>query len=467
MTVIQADIRDANNQPLTGYIQVTLEYQVLDSLENIAYVPTTKIVPLVAGVCTMTLEPSETSNVTYLFEVYQQITDSSVTPAVVTPFLVWDFRAKIPDSLTPIKFVDLQEQTGILHDTQDASILNIVRRIYLSDNFWQQVQQQLFPVKGAWTSTGFYRRGDVVSWQGGSFIYINSLASAGHEPNPLANTDWWFVFSKQGQPGVVAGGNDAPYSSVGWNGQTDAPSRNAVRDAIEGLVTQTEVDAKLDKTSGVLLGTPTLNTTPPTSDNTSRLTNTAWVQANLDIIRKALTPIGAVSWFAGSSAPSKWSLLDGRVLDRTTYADLFAVIGTSFNTGGETGTQFRLPDCRGRFLTAPDQMSAFMGSASRNSYNFGNGGGAQSQLISISQLPQHYHNLQSFAVSNTSAFTLNDSNGDFIAATDAAAPGTNGVMLPASRFNTTPTISGSSAPPEALLTMPPFLALNVIIYTGV
>lgn len=50
----------------------------------------------------------------------------------------------------------------------------------------------------------------------------------------------------------------------------------------------------------------------------------------------------------GSPAPG-WLKATGAVLLRAAYPKLFAVIGTTYNTGGELSTQFRLPDWRGVF----------------------------------------------------------------------------------------------------------------------
>ena len=49
-----------------------------------------------------------------------------------------------------------------------------------------------------------------------------------------------------------------------------------------------------------------------------------------------------------TSAPAGWLMADGSTVSRTTFAALFALIGTQHNTGGEAGTDFRLPDWRGR-----------------------------------------------------------------------------------------------------------------------
>jgi microcystin-dependent protein len=74
------------------------------------------------------------------------------------------------------------------------------------------------------------------------------------------------------------------------------------------------------------------------------------------VIGGALTVTGAVSFlpsgvimdYAGSSLPTGWLECDGSVVSRTTYADLFTAISTTWNTSGEAGTDFRLPDFRGR-----------------------------------------------------------------------------------------------------------------------
>lgn len=49
------------------------------------------------------------------------------------------------------------------------------------------------------------------------------------------------------------------------------------------------------------------------------------------------------------SPDSGWLKCTGAVLLRAAYPKLFAKIGTTYNTGGELSTQFRLPDWRGMF----------------------------------------------------------------------------------------------------------------------
>jgi microcystin-dependent protein len=55
--------------------------------------------------------------------------------------------------------------------------------------------------------------------------------------------------------------------------------------------------------------------------------------------------------YAGTTPPAGWLLCDGASVSRTTYANLFAAIGTTY---GGTGTVFNLPDLRGVFLRGLD-----------------------------------------------------------------------------------------------------------------
>ena len=60
-------------------------------------------------------------------------------------------------------------------------------------------------------------------------------------------------------------------------------------------------------------------------------------------------PAGTIIPFAGSSIPTGYLLCNGAVVSRTTYADLFRVIGTTYGAG-DGSTTFKLPDLRDRFL---------------------------------------------------------------------------------------------------------------------
>lgn len=52
--------------------------------------------------------------------------------------------------------------------------------------------------------------------------------------------------------------------------------------------------------------------------------------------------VGSVTWYAGAGTPENYLLCDGSAVSRTNYADLFAVIGTTYGAGDGSIT-FNLP----------------------------------------------------------------------------------------------------------------------------
>ena len=80
----------------------------------------------------------------------------------------------------------------------------------------------------------------------------------------------------------------------------------------------------------------------------TRATHPAGVLA---AIYAALT--GQVGFFAMTTPPAGWLKADGAAVSRTTYAALFAAIGTTYGAGNGVST-FNLPDLRGEFVRALD-----------------------------------------------------------------------------------------------------------------
>jgi hypothetical protein len=60
-------------------------------------------------------------------------------------------------------------------------------------------------------------------------------------------------------------------------------------------------------------------------------------------------PAGAVMAFAMNSAPTGWLAADGAAVSRSTYARLFAAVGTTHGVGNGS-TTFNVPDLRGIFV---------------------------------------------------------------------------------------------------------------------
>lgn len=81
------------------------------------------------------------------------------------------------------------------------------------------------------------------------------------------------------------------------------------------------------------------------------------LQTAIDNIIAGTNPSGVVFAFAGTSVPAGYLLCDGSLVSRTTYATLFATIGTAHGQG-DGSTTFNLPDYRGQFLRGVAGASA-------------------------------------------------------------------------------------------------------------
>lgn len=67
----------------------------------------------------------------------------------------------------------------------------------------------------------------------------------------------------------------------------------------------------------------------------------------------AAVPVGSISMYAANTAPTGWLECNGGAVSRTTYAGLFAAIGTVFGSG-DGSTTFNVPDMRGEFARGWD-----------------------------------------------------------------------------------------------------------------
>lgn len=90
-----------------------------------------------------------------------------------------------------------------------------------------------------------------------------------------------------------------------------------------------------------------------TGTNTTDAVTPATLKAVLDALGAVLTPPGAVQAFARNTPPTGWLRANGAAVSRTTYAALFAAIGTAFGVG-DGSTTFNLPDMRGEFIRGLD-----------------------------------------------------------------------------------------------------------------
>jgi microcystin-dependent protein len=104
-------------------------------------------------------------------------------------------------------------------------------------------------------------------------------------------------------------------------------------------------------------------------------------------------PLAAGMDYWGPTTPnSAFAFPVGQAISRTTYAPLFALIGTTFGTGDGSST-FNLPDKSGR-ISAMKEASATRLTSSYfggNSTTLGAVGGSESHTLTTAQLASHAH----------------------------------------------------------------------------
>ena len=117
--------------------------------------------------------------------------------------------------------------------------------------------------------------------------------------------------------------------------------------------------------------------------------------------------------YGGSSAPTGWLLCDGSAVSRTTYANLFAVVGTTYGVG-DGATTFNLPDLRQRFPLGK--------AASGTGSTLGGSGGSIDLTLSV---PAHYHGMGTGADLNITSGGAHTHSIDHDHASVTSGAGTN------------------------------------------
>jgi len=149
----------------------------------------------------------------------------------------------------------------------------------------------------------------------------------------------------------IGGSENYFADSVGIGGGVNAPHNSAkleVSSTNKGMLIP-----RMTAVNRIAIGSPAEGLLVYQTDDVKGFyyhNGTNWVRL-LD--NKDNTPIGSILTFATGNVPNGYFECDGQAISRTTYADLFAVMGTNYGAGNGS-TTFNIPDYRGQFLRGYD-----------------------------------------------------------------------------------------------------------------
>jgi len=190
------------------------------------------------------------------------------------------------------------------------------------------------------------------------------------------------------------------------------------------------------------------------------------VTSSLDYKVATMLPSGMITPFAGSSAPTNWLLCDGSAVSRTTYAALFATIGTTYGSGNGS-TTFNLPNLKGRVPVGLD-------SAQTEFDALGETGGAKTHTLTSTEMPSHTHtqNAHNHGISDPGhvhnfAFTSGPAGGSigYLIAGVLATFSSTAANTTAISINNQTATNQNTGGGGAHNNLQPYLVLNYIIKT--
>ncbi|MDQ0204061.1 phage tail protein [Pectinatus haikarae] len=169
-------------------------------------------------------------------------------------------------------------------------------------------------------------------------------------------------------------------------------------------------------------------------------------------------PVGAGHEYYGDTAPAGYLLCNGSAVSRTTYVNLFALLGTKFGTG-DGSTTFNLPDRRSR-------VGVGLNSADSDFATLGKNGGEKTHILTTAEMPSHGHTATTDAQGNhRHSLIYADNAGTASAQAKAGIGGSDweetGCQYAGTHtHNVTIANNGSGA---AHNNMPPYIVVNYII----
>lgn len=185
----------------------------------------------------------------------------------------------------------------------------------------------------------------------------------------------------------------------------------------------------------------------------------------------ALVPPGTILTWPTIAAPTGYLLCDGSLVSRTTYADLFGVISTTFGAG-DGSTTFQLPDLRGRFVVGRAPSDALWDTIAETGGSKTHTHAGHANHTNHAALATHSHELPIIITGNQVISTIPDTVFGTGAtrtrnwtASVSAASGAYKVAMSQAVSGGTPDAHSAHSAHDSPTAVPPFMALTYIIKT--
>lgn len=156
--------------------------------------------------------------------------------------------------------------------------------------------------------------------------------------------------------------------------------------------------------------------TDANTGNTPSSSPTQW-DACIDLVTGGAV-VGEMKPYAGTTAPTGYLMCDGTAVSRATYANLFAICGTTYGSGDGL-TTFNVPDARGNTLVGRKAADGSFGT-------LGGVVGEKTHTLIVSEMPSHTHDISTMKSFDQGFITANTNNSGFAQTYQTGSKGGDG-----------------------------------------
>lgn len=142
--------------------------------------------------------------------------------------------------------------------------------------------------------------------------------------------------------------------------------------------------------------------------NTTLGSNTvsiATLNGQVSSLQSSVHYIGDYKHSAQTADHGKWLLCDGRAISRTSFATLFAILGTTHGAG-DGSTTFNLPNPVGRSLVVSGQGATAEGGGTGTNRSIGAKGGSEGHVLTTAEMPNHSHTYTNQTITADASLSL-------------------------------------------------------------